>query len=118
MSLAVLLTTHSIVAILTVADFTKKTGIQWHISKLRRANLLSLIACVFPFILPYFIPVILMANMTATGKEFGIPQVSPVEVGLYNFMSWGLLLAVVISVIFGIGKTKKVKNEIELDKSL
>lgn len=106
MSIAVLLTTHSIVAILMVTDFTKKTGEHLGVSKLRRANLLSLIACIFPFILPYFIPVILMANMTNSGEEFGIPQVSPLEVGLYNFMSWGLLLMTLITLLFGWGRTK------------
>jgi len=106
MSMAVLLTTHSIVAILMVTDFTKKTGEQMGISKMRRANILSLIACTFPFLLPYFIPVILMANMTNTGSEFDIPAVSPIEVGLYNFMSWGLLLMALITLLFGWGRTK------------
>lgn len=111
MSMAVLLTTHSIVAILMVTDFTKRTGNQLGVSKIRRANLLSLIACVFPFVLPYFIPVILMANMTNTGQEYNIPQVSPLEVGLYNFMSWGLLLMALISLIFGWGKNKVIKEK-------
>ena len=71
---AVLLTTHSIVAILTVADFSNKTGAQMELSGKRRANLLSLVACVFPFLLPYFIPVILMASTTASGAEFGVPS--------------------------------------------
>lgn len=106
MSMAVLLTTHSIVAILMVTDFTKKTGERLHIPNIRRANLLSLIACVFPFVLPYFIPVILMANMTKTGGEYAIANVSPVEVGLYNFMSWGLLLMALIALLFGWGRKK------------
>lgn len=106
MSAAVLLTTHSIVAILMVTDFSNKTGEKLGVDKIRRANLLSLMACVFPFILPYFIPVILMANMTASGKEFGIPQVGPLEVGLYNFMSWGLLLMALMTLFFGFGNNK------------
>lgn len=110
MSIAVILTTHSIVAILMVSDFSNKTGKKLVVSKIRRANLLSLIACVFPFLLPYFIPVILMANMTSSGEEFGIAQVSPLEVGLYNFMSWGLLVVVLLSVFFGFGKYKNNKN--------
>ena len=106
MSAAVLLTTHSIVAILMVTDFSNKTGEKLGVAKIRRANLLSLMACIFPFILPYFIPVILMANMTASGKEFGIPQVGPLEVGLYNFMSWGLLLMALMTLFFGFGNNK------------
>jgi Na+/H+ antiporter NhaC len=111
MSMAVLLTTHSIVAILMVTDFTKKTGKKLGVSKMRRANLLSMIACIFPFLLPYFIPVILMANMTNTGQEFDIPSVSPLEVGLYNFMSWGLLIMALITLLFGWGKTKSIQDE-------
>ena len=113
MSMAVLLTTHSIVAILMVTDFTKKTGERLGVSKIRRANLLSLIACIFPFVLPYFIPVILMANMTNTGQEYDIPPVSPLDVGLYNFMSWGLLLMTLITLVFGWGKAKKIKENNE-----
>jgi len=111
MSFAVLLTTHSIVAILMVTDFTKKTGKRLGVSEIRRANLLSLIACIFPFVLPYFIPVILMANMTNTGTEFGLAAVSPVDIGLHNFMSWGLLLMALLTLIFGWGKTKLKTNE-------
>jgi len=113
MSTAVLLITHSIVAILMVTDFTNKTGNNYGISKIRRANLLSLIACVFPFILPYFIPVILMANMTASGKDYNIPQVSPFEVGLFNFMSLGLLIMTLLTLFFSFGKNK---NIVEVDE--
>ncbi len=110
MSAAVLLTTHSIVAILMVTDFSNKTGDKFGVPRIRRANLLSLVACIFPFLLPYFIPVILMANMTNSGQEFGIPQVSPLQVGLYNFMSWGLLIIALMTIIFGFGKTKNENN--------
>jgi Na+/H+ antiporter NhaC len=110
MSVAVLLTTHSIVAILMVSDFSNKTGNKLGVSKIRRANLLSLAACIFPFLLPYFIPVILMANMTKTGEEFGVSQVSPLDVGLYNFMSWGLLAVALVTILFEFKKRKNIKN--------
>lgn len=113
MSLAVLLTTHSIVAILMVSDFTKKTGNRLGVSKIRRANLLSLIACIFPFVMPYFIPVILMANMTKTGQKYDIPQVSALDVGLFNFVSWGLLMMTLITLIFGWGKFNERKDKDE-----
>lgn len=116
MSTAVLLTTHSIVAILMVTDFTKKTGLQYEISKRRRANLLSLVACVFPFMLPYFIPVILMVNMTKTGKDYNIASVSAIDVGLYNFMSWGLLL-VLLATLFFQWETIRIKKEINAKES-
>ena len=110
MSMAVLLTTHSIVAILMVTDFTKKTGEHLNVKSIRRANLLSLVACIFPFILPYFIPVILMANMTNTGQEYDIPHVNPLDIGLHNFMSWGLLLMTLITLLVGWGRTKRKEN--------
>ena len=110
MSMAVLLTTHSIVAILMVTDFTNKTGEKLGVPKIRRANLLSLAGCIFPFLLPYFIPVILMANMTNTGQEFGVAQVSSLDVGLYNFMSWGLLVMAFLTIFFDFGKNKNLKK--------
>ncbi len=111
-SAAVLLTTHSAVAILMVSEFANKTGKKMGISNIRRANLLSLVACTFPFLLPYFIPVILMTNMSHSGEAFGVPSVSPLEVGIHNFVSWALLVMVIIVVIFGYGrKEKQARNE-------
>ena len=104
---AVMLTTHSIVAILMVAEFTNKTGEKMGILPQRRANILSLVVCVFPFLLPYFIPVILMANTTNSGSDFGIPMVSPLDAGMYNFVAWSLLLMTILTVLFGYGKNSK-----------
>ncbi len=103
---AVLLTCHSIVAILTVGEFVRQTGEKIGIHRYRRANLLSLVVCTFPFILPYFIPVILMSNSTSSGKEYGIASVSPLQVGLHNFASWALLAMVLLAVIFGYGRPR------------
>lgn len=100
---AVLLTTHSIVAILMTADFSKKTGMKAGLSPIHRANLMSLVVCIFPFLFPYFIPVLLMANTTASGAELGIPRVTPLETGLHNYISWGLA----ISTLIGLFRTKK-----------
>ena len=95
---AVLLTTHSIVAILMVSEFARHTGEKVQISPIRRANILSMVVCVFPFLLPYFIPVILMANTSNSGADFGIPPVSTLEAGLYNFVAWGLLVMVILAI--------------------
>jgi Na+/H+ antiporter NhaC len=103
---AVLLTTHSIVAILMVAEFANRTGAEQGISPQRRANVLSMVVCVFPFILPYFIPVILMANTTLSGAEFGLASVSPLAAGLYNFIAWGILLVAMASIAFGYGRKR------------
>jgi len=103
---AVLLTTHSIVAILMVAEFANSTGKKMGVLPQRRANILSLVVCVFPFLLPYFIPVILMANTTNAGAELGIPTVSPLETGLHNFVAWGLLGMAILVVGFGFGRNR------------
>lgn len=103
---AVFLTTHSIVAILMVADFANKTGQQQGLSSIRRANILSMVVCVFPFLLPYFIPVILMANTTNSGAEFGIATVSPLAAGLHNFVAWGLLLMLLVTLFTGYGRRR------------
>jgi Na+/H+ antiporter NhaC len=101
---AVLLTCHSIVAILTVGEFARETGERVGLHRYRRSNLLSLVVCTFPFILPYFIPVILMANTTSSGVEYGISSVSPLQAGLHNFVSWALLAMVLFAVITGYGR--------------
>ncbi len=107
---AVLLTCHSIVAILTVGEYARETGEKIGLHRYRRANLLSLVVCTFPFILPYFIPVILMANTTTSGMEYGIPPVSPLQVGLHNFISWALLAMVLFAVISGYGRHSDEKS--------
>lgn len=107
---AVLLTCHSIVAILTVGEYARETGEKVGLHRYRRANLLSLVVCTFPFILPYFIPVILMANTTSAGKQFGIPPVSPLQTGLHNFISWALLAMVFFAVISGFGRHSDEKS--------
>ncbi len=107
---AVLLTCHSIVAILTVGEFARETGERVGLHRYRRANLLSLVVCTFPFILPYFIPVILMANTTSSGLEYGIPPVSPLQAGLHNFISWALLAMVLLAVITGYGRHSDEKK--------
>lgn len=103
---SVLLTTHSIVAILMLAEFSKESGEKLGIGSVRRANILSMVVCVFPFLLPYFIPVILMANTSNSGQEFGIPSVNALETGLHNFLAWGLLFMVLMLVLFGWGRKK------------
>ena len=104
--IAVLLTTHSIVAILMVAEFARKTGSLWGISSIRRSNLLSVVVCIFPFLLPYFIPVILMSSMTSSGHDLGVPSVPPLEVGLHNYLSWALILVAMAMVFIGYGREK------------
>jgi Na+/H+ antiporter NhaC len=108
-SAAVLLTCHSIVAILTVGEFSRLIGEKKGIHRYRRANLLSLSVSIYPFILPYFIPVILMANTTVSGTAYGIPPVSPLQTGLHNFFSWAVLLVLIVALAFGYGRFSDAK---------
>lgn len=105
-SAAVLLTTHSVVAILAVGPLASATGARAGISAYRRANLLDLTVCTWPFLLPYFLPTILSSNATASGVALGMPRISAFDAGFYNFYSWGLLVTVVLAVATGFGRSE------------
>lgn len=103
-ALIALLTTHSIVAILTVGEFAGRTGERFGIHRYRRANLLDVTVCTFPFLLPYFIPVILAAGVTTGAASHGVPSVGPLAAGLHNFHSWALLGMLLVAVTTGFGR--------------
>jgi Na+/H+ antiporter NhaC len=103
-SAAVLVTTHSVVAILTVGDFARETGTAFGLSAYRRANLLDVAVCTYPFLLPYFIPTVIAASTSATGAALGMPRLSPLVVGLHNTYSWGLMVMLIVAVITGYGR--------------
>ncbi|MBX7186606.1 MAG: hypothetical protein K1Y01_15810 [Vicinamibacteria bacterium] len=100
-SLAVLLTTHSVVAMLAVGAFARETGGRFGLSAYRRANLLDVTVCTYPFLFPYFLPTILMSSATASGGAFGMPRLGPLDVGLFNVYSWGLLAMIALAVASG-----------------
>ena len=101
---AVLLTTHSVVAILAAGPVVKKLGEKAGVNRFRRANLLDTTACTYPFLLPFFIPTILAASTTASGGAFGVPPTSALEAGLRNAYSWALLAVVIVAVLTGWGR--------------
>ena len=101
---AVLLTCHSIVAILTVSEFVRMMGAKQGLSRYRRANLLSPTVSTYPFLLPYFIPVILAANTTSAGAGHGLPRISPLQAGLHNYFSWAVGLVLLLALAFGYGR--------------
>jgi len=101
---AVLLTTHSVVAILAVGEFARHTGERFGITGYRRANLLDLTVCTWPFLLPYFLPTILAAGATQSGAAQQMPLLSAGEIGLYNTYAWALVVVVIGSVITGYGR--------------
>ena len=101
---AVLLTTHSVVAILAVGPFAKQTGERLGLSRYRRANLLDLTVCTWPFLLPWFLPTILAASASTGGEKFGMPPQTALAIGLHNTYGWMLVGAVLIAVISGYGR--------------
>lgn len=105
-SAAVLLTTHSIVAMLAVAPFVRRAGEAVGLSPQRRANLLDMTVCTWPFLLPYCIPTILAASTTASGVATGLPRLSAAAVGLANLYSWAFLAMLVLAVTTGYGRRR------------
>jgi len=104
MSAAVLLITHSAVAILTVGSFTRETGEAFGISRYRRANILDITSCTYPFLLPFYIPTIVAASTTVGAAAFGMPRIAPLAAGLFNFHSWALLAVLLFAIITGFGR--------------
>jgi Na+/H+ antiporter NhaC len=105
-SAAVLLTTHSVVAILTVGEFARGLGRSVGLTSYRRANLLDVTVCTYPFLLPYFIPPILAASATISGEAYGLPHVSPFQAGMHNVYSWALLAIVLAAIVTGYGRAE------------
>jgi Na+/H+ antiporter NhaC len=103
-SLAALLTTHSVVAMLTVGAFAREVGARAGLGPYRRANLLDMTVCTFPFILPYFIPTILASSASASGETHGMPRVPPLDAGLMNTYAWALAATVAIAIVTGYGR--------------
>jgi Na+/H+ antiporter NhaC len=107
-SMAVILTTHSVVAILTVGKLARDTGRRFGLGSYRVANILDITVCIYPFLLPFFIPTILAASTTSAGEAFGMPRVSAFSVGMYNFHSWALLVVLLVALITGYGRRHRV----------
>jgi len=101
-SACVLLTTHAVVAILTVGDATRRLGERFDVGANRRANLLDLTVSTYPFLLPWFIPTVLAAGMTGQGD--GVVRLAVTQVGLFNFHSWALLMIALIAIATGWGR--------------
>ena len=103
-SAAVLITTHSVVAILAVGPFAKQAGERFALSRYRRANLLDLTVCTWPFLLPWFLPTILAASASVGGDAFGMPTQTALAIGLHNTYAWALVGAVLLAVVTGYGR--------------
>jgi Na+/H+ antiporter NhaC len=99
---ATALTTHSTAAIITVGGMARDIGEASGIEANRRANILDIAVCTYPFLLPVFIPTILTASITADVP--GMPRLSPWDVGLHNVHSWALLAVIVFAIATGWGR--------------
>jgi Na+/H+ antiporter NhaC len=106
---AVMLTTHSVVAVLVTGPFAKQTGARFGISRYRRANLLDLTVCTWPFLLPWFLPPILAASTTASAEAYGMPAVGAGAVGIHNTYAWALVVMVLVAVGSGYGRGARVE---------
>lgn len=104
MNAVVLLITHTTVAILAVGRFARETGERYGVSPYRRANVLDVSGCGFPFLLPYMLPVVLAAGTSSAGEPLGLPRLSPGEVGLANYHSMILLAILVFAIVTGWGR--------------
>ncbi len=89
-------------AILTVGPLAKEVGEGAGLGPYRRANLLDVTVCTYPFLLPFFIPTILASSMTADVAL--MPRVPIVQVGLHNVHSWGLLVVLLAAIASGWGR--------------
>ena len=103
-SAAVLLTTHSVVALLSVGGFARQAGEKAGIGPYRRANLLDMTVCIWPFLVPYCIPTVLAASTTSAGLAVGLPSLSPLQIGMANFHSWALLGMTLFAIATGYGR--------------
>ena len=103
-TLATFLTTHSVVAMLAVGPVVQRVGGAAGVTAYRRANLLDLTVCTWPFLLPWFLPTILAASVTAGGA---VPQLTPGAAGLHNTYAWALVATVVVAVVTGYGRGRE-----------
>lgn len=104
-SAAVLLTTHSVVAILSVGDVVRGRGAAAGVDGYRRANLLDLTVCTWPFLLPWFLPTILASGVTRDAAQYGMPAIAPWRAGVWNSYAWALVGMIVVMVVAGYGRS-------------
>jgi Na+/H+ antiporter NhaC len=109
---AVMLTTHSVVAVLVTGPFAKETGGRFGVSPYRRANLLDLTVCSWPFLLPWFLPTFLAASTTAGAAAFGMPAVGAAAAGMYNTYAWALMVMVSLAVWTGYGREQRTNSSL------
>ncbi len=116
-SAAVLLTTHSVVAVLSTGPWVREMGARAGLGAYRRANLLDMTVCTWPFLLPYFLPTILASSASAAGEAFGMPRLSPLTIGAHNMYAWALLITVPLAIVTGYGRGAVRVQDVEGDRA-
>jgi len=80
------------------------------LSAYRRANLLDMTVCTYPFLLPYFIPTILASSASQSGVALGMPRISPWTAGMMNFYGWALFVTIAVAIVTGCGRREDEKT--------
>jgi Na+/H+ antiporter NhaC len=88
--------------------FASKTGARHGLGAYRRANLLDLAVCTWPFLLPWFLPTILASTATRDAAALGMPPVGPLTIGMHNTYAWALVAMVLLMVVTGYGREAAV----------
>ena len=94
-----------------VGEFAREMGERFGVARARRANLLDVTVCIWPFLLPWFVPTILAASQTAGPAGAAPERVGPLSAGFHNLYLWGL--AVVLAVAVGTGYGRGGEDAVE-----
>lgn len=91
------------IAIIISAPIAKEIGGQYKIASKRLASLIDIFACAFLSLTPHDGGMLIMTGLT---------NVSPIEIIKYSFYSFALIIAALITIQFGLLRTKEEKEMI------
>lgn len=93
------------IAIIISAPIAKTIGKEYNIAPKRLASLIDIFACAFLSIMPHDGGMLIMT---------GLADVSPIEIIKYSFYTYTLLIAAIITIQFGLLRTKEEKEKLVL----
>lgn len=101
-----LITALNSVTLLAVGEIVNKIGTESGINEYRRANLLDLAGNSLFYTLPWMLaPLLMVAVISGVTEQYPVAVPTPIQVGLYTFHSWMLLLVVLGAIATGFGRT-------------
>lgn len=104
--LVTLITTLNSVTLLAVGEIVNKIGKNAGINEYRRANLLDLAGNSLFYTLPWMLaPLLMVAVMSGVTEQYPVAVPTPLQVGLYTFHPWMLLVVVIGAIVTGFGRT-------------